>query len=82
MRREEWGLASPSHPAVDGKREAWGLASPPHPQGRTESCTLHILADVLLGTHEGAATRMSQSATGGIGLPTNDGDTPNPASPH
>ena len=27
--------------------EAWGLASPPHPSGRTESCTLHILADVL-----------------------------------
>jgi methionyl-tRNA synthetase len=27
--------------------EEWGLASPPHPSGRTESCTLYILADVL-----------------------------------
>ena len=29
----------------------WGLASPPHPQGRTESCTLRILPDVLTGAH-------------------------------
>ena len=29
----------------------WGLASPPRPQGRTESCTLRILADALSGAH-------------------------------
>ena len=28
----------------------WGLRSPT-PRGRTESCTLHILADVLTGAH-------------------------------
>ena len=28
----------------------WGLRSPT-PCGRTESCTLHILADVLTGAH-------------------------------
>ena len=29
----------------------WGLRSPT-PRGRTESCTLHILTDVLIGAHE------------------------------
>ena len=35
---------------MDGERDGgvmWGLRSPT-PRGRTESCTLHILADVLL----------------------------------
>ena len=29
----------------------WGLRCPT-PRGRTESCTLHILPDVLTGAHE------------------------------
>ena len=35
-------------------------------------------ADALTGAHGGGLRRMSQSATGGIGVPTNNGDTPNP----
>ena len=38
---------------MDGEwdgRVRWGLRSPT-PRGRTESCTLHILADVLTGAH-------------------------------
>ena len=38
---------------MDGVRDGgvmWGLHSPT-PRGRTESCTLHILTDVLTGAH-------------------------------
>ena len=55
----------------------WGLRSPT-PRGRTESCTLRILR-MLLQVLTGRLWRMSQSVTGGIGVPINDGDTPNPA---